>query len=145
MKRRSLQLNPRHRATFYIVGTVLLVTGAAWARVQNMDEAGQAGEGLRQLKRWLIELHGLSAVGFVFLLGTLIPGHVRNAWRAGKNRTSGVFILTVMSFLSLTGYALYYLGDEGWRRCFSGFHLWLGLASPLILFWHIRTGRRLVR
>ena len=92
-----------------------------------------------------MKAHGFAALGFVLLLGTLLPGHVRRAWHARKNRANGAFFLTAISLLTFSGYTLYYLGDETWRNAVSQFHLWLGLASPLLLFWHIRHGRRATR
>ena len=145
MKRRGLQLSPRHRTALYVVGGLLLVTGAAWARLHQLDQAGQVSDGLRLLKHWLMETHGLAAVGFVLLLGTLLPGHVRRAWRVRKNRANGAFFLAAMAFLTISGYLLYYLGDESWRQGMSRFHLWLGLAAPFLLVWHVRAGRRATR
>jgi hypothetical protein len=145
MKRRGLQLSRRHRATLFAVSAVLLITGALWARLHQLDENAPASEGLRRVNRWLMEMHGLTAVGFVLLLGTLLPGHVRRAWRARKNRGNGAFFLTAVASLTISGYALYYLGDENWRRAASWFHLWLGVAAPLLLFWHIRSGRQITR
>ena len=43
------------------------------------------------------------------------------------------------------GPGLYYLGDESWRNATSFFHLWLGLAAPGLLIWHIRQGRAATR
>ena len=145
MKRRGLQLSPRHRRTLYIVSLVLFVSGAAWAWVHRLDEAGRAGDTWRDLKPWLLKVHGFAAMGFVLLLGTLLAGHVRRAWHARKNRANGAFFLTAVGLLTLSGYALYYLGDETWRNATSQFHLWLGFAAPVLLVWHIRSGRRAVR
>jgi len=142
MKRRGLQLGRRHRWTLYAASLALLLSGAAWAWVHGLDDAGQAGDTLRRLKVWLLKAHGYAAVGFVLLLGTLLSGHVRRAWHARKNRANGAFFLTVISLLTISGYTLYYLGDEEWRSATSQFHLWLGLAAPVLLFWHIRSGRR---
>ena len=141
MRRRRLQLSPRHRLTLYLVSVVLLVSGAAWAWVDWLDDAGQAGDALRQWKPWLLKVHGYAALGFVLLLGTLLPGHIRRAWNAHTNRTNGAFFLAAVSLLTLSGYTLYYLGDENWRNAMSQGHLWLGLAAPVLLFWHIRSGR----
>jgi hypothetical protein len=62
-----------------------------------------------------------------------------------KNRGNGGFFLVAVSALTLSGYALYYLGDEAWRNAFSNFHLWLGLAAPSLLVWHIWSGRKATR
>jgi hypothetical protein len=126
----------------YAVSLTLFVSGGVWAWIHSLDDAGRAGEGLRRVNTRLIALHGFAAVGFVLLLGTLLPGHVRRSWRARKNRRQGASFLTAISILTLSGYALYYVSDDRWRRGGSGLHLWLGLISPVLLFWHIWTGRR---
>jgi hypothetical protein len=142
MKRRGLQLSRRHRLTLYSASLLLFVSGTAWAWANHLDETAPAGAALRELKPWLLKVHGFSAMAFVLLLGTLLPGHVRRAWHARKNRGNGAFFLSVTSLLTLSGYALYYLGDERWRDATSQLHLWLGVAAPILLFWHIRSGRR---
>ena len=145
MKRRGLQLSRRHRLTLYSASLLLFVSGAAWAWANHLDEAARAGAALRDLKPWLLKVHGLSAMAFVLLLGTLLPGHVRRAWHANKNRNNGECFLTAVSLLTLSGYLLYYLGDEAWRNATSQFHLWLGIAAPALLVWHIRAGRKAAR
>lgn len=142
MKRRGQQLHRGHRHILYAACLTLLISGAAWAWIQHLDLAGQADEQLVRLKQPLIAIHGISAMAFVLLLGTLLPGHVRRAWQARKNRRNGVFFLASVSLLTLSGYALYYLGDEAWRQTTSRFHLWLGLAAPVLLMGHIIFGRR---
>ena len=142
MKRRGLQLSRRHRLTLYSASLLLFVSGAAWAWENHLDETARAGEALRRLKPWLLKMHGFSAMGFVLLLGTLLPGHVRRAWHAHKNRGNGAFFLAAVSLLTLSGYALYYLGDEDWRDGVGKFHLWLGITGPLLLICHMRSGRK---
>jgi hypothetical protein len=142
MKGRVFKLRPGHRRLLYSVCLLLLLSGALWAWINHLDQTAQASERMRDFKPWLLKLHGLSAMLFVLLLGTLLPGHVRRAWRARKNRRNGAFFLTVVGALTLSGYLLYYIGDEAWRNAMSNFHLWLGLAAPVLLSWHIRSGRR---
>ena len=142
MKRRALRLSRRHKLALYSASVLLLISGAAWAWADRLDPSAPAQESVRPLKPWLLRIHGLSAMGFVLVLGSLLPGHVRRAWHAHKNRTNGAFFLTAVGVLTLTGYGLYYLGDENWRDATSQVHLWLGLASPVLLYWHIRSGRK---
>ena len=142
MKRRAFQISPRHRRILHVVSLGLLFSGAGWAWVHGLDEQGNAGVTLRDLKPWLMKAHGFAAVGFVLLLGTLLTTHIRRSWHARKNRSNGAFFLGAVSLLSISGYALYYVGDETLRNAASQLHLWLGLSSPILLFWHIRSGRR---
>jgi len=125
----------------YGASVLLFLSGAAWAWANHLDETAPAMESVRQFKPWLLKIHGFSAMGFVLLLGTLVPGHIRRGWNADKNRTNGAFFLAVVGLLALSGYMLYYLGSETWRNATSQCHLWLGLAAPALLLWHIRTGR----
>lgn len=145
MKRRGLQLSRRHRLTLYTACLALFISGVAWAWLHHLDEAGRVSDGWLKWKQPLITIHGLSAMMFVLLLGTLLTGHVRRAWHARKNRGNGVFLLAAVSLLTLSGYALYYLGDESWRSAASQFHLWLGVISPVLLVLHIWSGRRATR
>jgi hypothetical protein len=140
MKRRGFQISRRHRFLLYTASLVLFLSGISWAWIQHLDEAGRAGDGLVRMKPWLIAVHGFSAMLFVLLLGTLLVGHVRRAWHARKNRKNGVFFLTAVCLLTLSGYALYYLGDENWRSATSNIHLWLGVVMPMLLLLHIWFG-----
>jgi hypothetical protein len=142
MKRRGFQISPPHRLTLYGVSLLLLLSGGAWAWIHHLDETGRAGEVLRRTNSWLLKAHGYAAIGFVLLLGTLIPVHIQHCWHACKNRLNGTFFLGAASLLTLSGYTLYYLGDEAWRNGTSQFHLWLGLAAPALLLFHIRAGRK---
>jgi len=144
MKRHEFGLRPRVRRLLYALGLLLLLSGICWAWLNHLDESGQANELLRSTKTWLIALHGFSAVTFVLLLGALLVSHVRRAWRAGKNRRDGAMFLASAGLLALSGYALYYIGNEGLRAAVSLFHLWLGVAAPVLLYWHMRSGKTAV-
>lgn len=142
MKRRGLQLSRRHRWSLYFIGLTLLLTGLVWAWLHWLDEAGGTAASWRELKPGLMKAHGFAAVGFMLLLGTLLPVHVRHSWHARRNRPNGAFFLAAIGLLTLSGYALYYLGDETMRALCSKVHFWLGAAAPLLLIWHIWCGRR---
>jgi hypothetical protein len=137
MKRRGLQLSRRHRWSIYVMGLALLFTGIAWAWLHpNVNGPW------REIKPWLMKTHGFAALGFVLLLGTLLPVHVRHSWHARRNRANGAFFLSAVGTLTFTGYLLYYLGNEKLRALCSNLHFWLGAAIPLLLIWHIWSGHR---
>ena len=142
MKRRGLKLSRPHRGALYLAILTLLVTGLAWNWIHLLDESGTSSKSWREFKPGLMKAHGFAAMGFVLLLGTLLPVHVRHAWHARRNRLNGAFFLSTVGLLTLTGYALYYLGNEKLRALCSDIHFWLGAAIPLLLVWHIWCGRR---
>jgi hypothetical protein len=103
---------------------------------------GEFGEQPHPAEPWSLKLHGAAAMAILVILGTLLPTHVRFAWHARRNRPNGIMLISVFAFLILTGYGLYYFGDERLRSWTSCLHLVVGLALPLALILHIRSGRR---
>lgn len=143
MKRRGIQLSPRHKRWFYSVIATLFLSGATWVLFGWLAERDASrAELLRSLKPWMLKLHGAAAMAFLVSAGILIPTHIRRAWQARRNRTNGVFFVTMMALLIVSGYGLYYFGDEQWRSAASWIHLILGFAAPGLLALHIWLGRR---
>jgi hypothetical protein len=143
MKRRGIQLSPRHKRWFYAVSVTLFLSGVAWVWLGWLAERNEGrAELLRSLKPWLLKLHGAAAMAFLLALGILIPTHLKRAWRAQRNQVNGGFFVTVMALLVVTGYGLYYFGDDRWRSAASWIHLLLGFGAPALLGLHIWQGRR---
>lgn len=142
MKRRGLQLHWVHR--FFLYGCVLLIfiSGLIWHQVDEKALTQELSAAASTSKQVAIRFHGFSAVAFVLLLGMVLDGHVRRAWHARRNRVNGVSFLIVVSLLVLSGYSLYYVGDEQWRHFFSVGHVWIGMAFPFLLIVHVFLGRR---
>ena len=91
---------------------------------------------------WSLKLHGAAAMAILIILGTLLPTHVRFAWHARRNRPNGIALLAFFVLLVVTGYGLYYLGDERLRSWTSWLHLGIGIALPAMIILHIWSGRR---
>ena len=142
MKRLDLRLSRSQRLALHTTGALLFLTGIAWTILHRLDQVSEAGETLRRWKSWSMTGHGLSAVGFVFVFGSLVPIHVYRSWRRRRNRLNGLVFLTSVGLLVVSGYALYYLAEERWRAAISAFHLWAGAIAPLLLIAHIRGGRK---
>ena len=86
-------------------------------------------------------MHGVSAAFALLAIGAILPGHLRVAWIARRNRLSGVVMLVVMALLMLSGLMLYY-GSEELRDATVLTHWIVGgiviAAFPL----HLVLGRR---
>jgi magnesium-transporting ATPase (P-type) len=142
MRRGSIELSRRHEWCVYVVVAAVFLTGAAWAMFHygagSPNEFGPSSSA----EALLLKAHGAAAMVVLVLLGTLLPLHMKFAWRARRNLRSGLTMLGLLLFLILTGYALYYAGGERLRAWTAAAHLWVGLALPPIVASHVWRGRK---
>ncbi|MGH8163530.1 MAG: hypothetical protein ACREP1_04265, partial [Rhodanobacteraceae bacterium] len=113
----------------------------AWAWLHHFATSPNDYGGATPAEGWMLKAHGAAAMLTLVLIGTLLPMHVKFAWRAGRNLRTGLSLLSLFGFLVLTGYWLYYIGGERLRAWTSAAHLWAGLALPLIMLLHIWRGK----
>jgi hypothetical protein len=128
------------RYFLYAVLALLFSSGMAWAYWNYL--IGSPGDFEMSAKAWAMKIHGAAAMAILVVVGMLLTGHVRSAWRARRNRGNGSLFLSTFGILTITGYGLYYAGDETLRAWTSWIHLAVGLAMPLFLILHIGLGKR---
>ena len=136
-----VRLKPFHRRLLYGVFALLFFSGAACAYWNNLVPS--PGDFEMGAKAWAMKVHGAAAMAILVLVGMLLTGHVRSAWRARRNRGNGSLFLSAFGILTVTGYGLYYAGGENLRAWSSWIHLAVGLALPLLLILHIWLGKRM--
>ena len=120
------RLHPLLRACLYAVLVALVLSGALW-------EVGIA-------RAMLIKVHGAAAMASLIAFGALLARHVTCGWAAKANRTTGVVMLVALLWLVVSGYLLYYAGDDGLRAYAGETHFWVGLA--LAGMFAVHQGRR---
>src|SRR5262245_42575168 len=135
-----IRLKRFQRYFLYAVFALLFLSGTVWAywnylvfEPRDFELSGKA---------WAIKIHGGAAMTILVLVGMLLAGHVRSAWRARRNRGNGSVFLGAFGLLAVTGYGLYYAGGEKLRAWTSWIHLAVGLALPLLLILHIWLGKQ---
>jgi cation transport ATPase len=128
------------RYFLYAVVALLFLSGVAWTYWNYL--AVSPGDFETSAKTWAMKIHGAAAMAILVLIGMLLSGHVRFAWRASRNRANGSVFLSAFAVLTITGYGLYYAGGERLRAWTSWIHLAVGLALPILLLIHIFLGRR---
>ena len=136
----SIRLKPLQRYFLYAVLALLFLSGVAWTYWTYL--AAWPDDFEATAKTWAMKIHGAAAMAVLVLIGMLLSGHVRFAWRARRNRVNGSVFLSVFAVLTVTGYGLYYAGGEMLREWTSWIHLLVGLALPILLLIHIFLGRR---
>ena len=83
----------------------------------------------------LMRMHGMLAVGGVFLLGWIIEAHTLERWGSARNRLSGIALVGSVALLVASGYALYYT-TGALHEAASRTHEWLGAGSLLAALAH---------
>ncbi|MFI4939896.1 MAG: hypothetical protein ACHP7O_06090 [Burkholderiales bacterium] len=143
MQRPSMRLSRRHERWIYATGGILFFSGIGWL-IFHYFFAGtnEFGVARHPSEPWWLRLHGAAAMGFLVAIGSLLPGHIVRAWHLRKNYRSGVLILALVVALILTGYCLYYLGDEQSRPWISMAHWAVGIVSGLGFLLHVWLGKR---
>ena len=136
----SIRLKRLQRYFLYAVLALLFLSGVAWTYWTYL--AATPGDFETTAKAWAMKIHGVVAMAVLVLIGMLLSGHVKFAWRARRNRANGSVFLSVFAVLTVTGYGLYYAGGETLREWTSWIHLVVGLALPILLLIHIFLGRR---
>jgi hypothetical protein len=136
----SIRLKRSRRYFLYAVLALLFFSGVAWAYWSDL--VSSPGDFEINAKAWAMKIHGAAAMAILVLVGMLLTGHVRFAWRARRNRGNGSLFLGTFGILTITGYGLYYAGGENLRAWTSWIHLAVGLALPLLLTLHIWFGKR---
>ena len=143
MRRSDIQLGQRHRWLVY-GGTILLVlSGAVWWLVDRFGQVeGDFGPMKSPWQHPMLVVHGLAALAYLLLLGSLTTVHIRRGWAVKKQRLQASLLFALQAALVLTAGGLYYVGHESTRAVMSTTHLIVGLLLALMLPLHIWLGRR---
>ena len=127
----------------YLVGGVLVLSGGAWLVCHYWLRG--PGPAPHPLEVWWLRLHGAAMFGFLVVLGSLLPAHVKHGWRQGLNRGSGLPVLVAAAFLALTGYGLYYIVGDELRDWVSVLHWTVGVAAVGVVGVHVALGKQQAR
>jgi hypothetical protein len=135
-----MRIKTAFRLALYGAFGVLFGTGILWLVADQLKE-GASGDLWQQVASSALMLHGGTTMVALMFLGALVPSHIQRAWRAKKNRATGVVSVAVYALLILTAFGLYYLGSEAVRPWLSFIHATIGLTVPALLAAHIMVGR----
>ena len=143
MKSNRVRFSSRMHWWFYSILGVLFFSGVVWLVVHYYFERQNEFDGqYSSLQPWLLRIHGAAAMGSLLMLGFLIPRHMQRAWEQQRNLVTAVVIVSLCLAMIVSGYGLYYCGSETLRSWISGFHSAAGCLLPLVLVWHIISGRK---
>lgn len=131
-------LRPLEKKLIYSASVVLWLTGTGWLSLRYLSE--QQGVFGSFSQTMLLKIHGAAAMVFLIILGVVIH-HISPGWQQKGQRLSAITLLVICGFLILTGWGLYYIGEEHWRHWASIIHCVLGVLLPGFIFFHAYNAR----
>jgi uncharacterized membrane protein YfcA len=129
-------LGPFQKKIFYMISVFLWLTGMIWLYFRYGMDPGEFGPQSHPSQSVVLMIHGALAIGFCIVLGASLY-HMWPGWKKKIQRFSGVALLMVCMILILTGWGLYYIGDEHLREFTSIAHSLLGVILPVLVFYHV--------
>lgn len=137
----KIRLAPWHEYTMYVVFVSLSLSGFVWLICHYLlAEQGEYGPIPHAWEGPMMAIHGAAAMLTLFFVGSLLTAHMIKAWRMRRNRWSGGGMAALCLLLAVTGYGLYYFGDDRLREWTSWAHWLPSLAMPLLLGIHVYIG-----
>lgn len=131
----TIRLHPWHRVLVYLVLFIIAATGLFWTVLEDVLMQGPG-----PLPALLLKTHGICSAVALMVFGSLLPTHMRLAWRHRRNVSTGLLITLSMAVVSVTATALYY-GSEEWRDLTRWTHILVGAGMVLVLPLHVLVGR----
>ena len=139
----TLRLAPGHRRFAYAAIAAIWLSGVLWLVYHyGLQREGSFGLEPHPLEAWWLRLHGLAAFVSLFAFGLLWGVHIRAGLAFARRRLSGLLLLVLLVVLSLSGYLLYYAGEEMLRDAVRVAHWVIGLAllPPFVV--HVMRARK---
>ena len=135
--RSPARLSVSWRFAIYAVALGVWLSGVAWLILHYfMMQTGRLGPTPHPAEFWVLAAHAGFGFVAIFVFGALLERHIARAWPTSHRRGSGLFMAGALLVLIVSGYLLYYLGDEGARQITSIVHWGLGLLAPIFFFRH---------
>ncbi len=139
----SSRMSTALRVSVKAAATLLWLTGCGWLIAHFfLQQPNEFGIGPSPWESPLMTLHGIAAVGGVFLLGWIASRHIPEGWQS-RNRATGLILTAASAVLALSGYALYYVTDDALHTATASIHELLGGCGIVIalLHWRYRRAR----
>ena len=133
----------RKRLAIYLVFGALWLSGCAWLVLDRFfGSRGQFGLMPHPWEPAVLLVHGIVAILSMYLLGWVTARHVLQWWPGGLRRVSGGTLSAFILFLALSGFALFFAGDDRWQHLAAITHDGLGLGITVFAVQHWFFARR---
>ncbi len=128
---------PLQKKMLYATSALLWVSGTIWLFFRYFIQGkGDFNSPSYAEQATCLRIHGAAAIVFLIVFGALLY-HILPGWRQKYQRPSGLSLIVTCVFLIITGWGLYYMGNEYYRNLVSVIHSILGFLLPAIIFFHV--------
>ncbi len=142
MARITLKIPWRYRACMFSLITLSWVSGVAFFVMNRwLTIEGEFGLEKHPAQATVLKLHAASAFLMMVSYGYLLATHVPAGYRSRRQRILGLGLVGAIGFLIVTAYGLYYVGGENFRSLIGYAHAAVGFVFPLLMAFHIITGK----
>lgn len=125
-------------------GAILWLSGVAWLYLHYFGQhQGEFGPETGPVEPWMLKFHGAAMIAALIGAGSLLVVHVWRGWGYKSQRWLGSLLTGTIALLIVTGYLLYYVGDESLRPWISLLHWIVGLGGLPVFVLHYRQGQRI--
>lgn len=125
-------------------GGLLWLSGVAWLLLHYYGRVqGEFGPEANPAEPWMMRLHGAAMIAALLGAGSLLVVHVWRGWTHRSQRAPGLALVIILGVLIVTGYLLYYAGDDTLRWWVSAAHWVIGIAVLPLFLLHYYQGRRI--
>ena len=141
--RRSAKLASWQIWLLALSGTGLWLSGCGWLLLHFYGQKqGEFGPEMNPIEPWMMKAHGLFLIPALLTIGGMFVAHIPKGWTHQRQRIAGIALCAVLAVLIMSGYMLYYVGDEDLRNWTSVAHWAIGLILPVVFLWHYLNGLR---
>ncbi len=138
-----VRMSRGQRLTVYLLVGALWLSGCLWLGLdQFFAKRGQFGVTPHPRESPILLLHGVISILSMYLFGWITARHVLRWWPGGVRRLSGATLAAFLAVLTLSGFALFFLSDDGLQHIAAVIHEVLGLGVTLFAIQHWFFGRR---
>ena len=128
---------PRQRFAIFLVFGTLWLSGCLWLILdQFFAQPGPFGSTPHPLQASMRLAHGIIGILSLYLLGWVGARHVLRWWPGRLRRWSGATLAAFFVLLTVTGFALFFLSDDGWQRGAAVAHDILGVTVTVFAVQH---------
>lgn len=142
MAKSTFTLSSHHEKVVYAAFGLLFASGLLWLVVHFALAPSGEFPTPHPSERYLMALHGLVAMAFLFIWGTLLPVHMKRAWAQHQHRASGAILNAAIFLQALSSYGLYYFSSEGLLDLARWVHRINGCILPIILAVHLVKAKK---